>query len=81
MEGADSPMEDWTYQVIQSNFLLETQKLLLLPSCTGVSPALRLVQRADDVDVFRRRWVDIISGSLKRSDGAADRVRTIDNRQ
>ena len=81
MEGADSPMEDWTYQVIQSNFLLDTQELLLFPSCTGVSSALRLIQRADDVDVFRKRWVDFIGGSLKRSDGAADRVRMIDNRQ
>ena len=81
MEGANSPMEDWTYQVIQSNFLLETQELLLLPSCTGVSSALRLIQRTDDVDVFRKRWVNIIGGSLKRSDGAADRVRTIDNGQ
>ena len=74
-------MEDWTYHVIQSNFLLETQDLLPLPSCTGVSSAPRLLQRADDMDVFRRRWVDIIGGSLKRSDGAADKVQTIDNRR
>ena len=65
-------MEDWTYQVIQSKFLLETQELFPLPSCTGASSAPRLLQRADDVDVFRKRWVDIISGFLKRSDGAAD---------
>ena len=55
-------------------------RCLLALGCPDSSP-LRLIQRADDVDVFRKRWVDLIGGSLKRSDGAADRVQTIDNRQ
>ena len=44
-----------------------------------VSPVLRLLQRAGDVDVFRERWVDISGVHLKRSDGTADRVQTINN--
>ena len=87
MEGADSLMEDWAYQVIQPSFLLETQELLPLPFCTGVSSVLRLLQRAGDVDVFHERWAYFSGVSLKRCDDTADRVQgkdatrgTIDNR-
>ena len=54
-------MEDWAYQVIQPSLLLETQELLLLPFRSGASSALRLLQRAGNVDVFR----DYISGVFK----------------
>ena len=46
-----------------------------MPFRTADSSALRLLPRAGDVDAFREGWVDIAGVSLKRSDGAADRVR------